>query len=107
MPKFLIQGSYSSDGLRGLLKEGGTGRKTTIEKLAQSLGGKVEALYYAFGEDDVFVIGEFPDNLTAAAVCLAAGASGAVRTKTVLLLTPEEIDEATKKSVDYRPRGGS
>lgn len=105
MPKFLIQGSYSSDGLRGLLKEGGTSRRTTIEKLAQSLGGKVEALYYAFGEDDVFVIGEFPDNVTAAAVCLTASASGAVRTKTVLLLTPEEIDEATKKSVDYRPPG--
>ena len=63
MPKFLTQGSYSSDGLRGLLKEGGSSRKTTIEKLAQSLGGKVEALCYAFGEDDVFVIGEFPDNV--------------------------------------------
>lgn len=105
MPKFMIQGSYSSDGLRGLLKEGGTGRRTAIEKLAQSLGGKLEAIYYAFGEDDVFVIGEFPDNVTAAAVCLTAGASGAVRTKTVTLLTPEEIDEASKKSVDYRPPG--
>ena len=105
MPKFMIKGSYSSDGLKGLLKEGGSSRKATIEELAQSLGGKVEALYYAFGEDDVFVIGEFPDSVTAAAVCLAAGASGAVRTKTVLLLTPEEIDQATKKSVDYRPPG--
>ena len=105
MPLFLIQGSYSPDGLKGLLKEGGTGRRTAIEKLAQSLGGKVEAIYYAFGEEDVFVIGEFPDNVTAAAVCLAAGASGAVRTKTVLLLTPEEIDEATKMSVEYRPPG--
>ncbi|HKF76725.1 MAG TPA: GYD domain-containing protein [Candidatus Dormibacteraeota bacterium] len=105
MPKFLIQGSYSSDGLKGLLKEGGTGRKTTLENLARSLGGNIEGLYYAFGEDDVYVIGEFPDNVTAAAVCIAAGASGAVRTKTVLLLTPEEIDQAARKSVDYRPPG--
>ena len=106
MPKFLIHGSYTAEGLKGLLREGGTGRRAAIGKLAESLGGRLEAIYYAFGEDDVYVIGDFPDNVTAAAVCLAAGASGAVRTNTVLLLTPEEIDEAARKSVDYRPPGG-
>ena len=76
-----------------------------LEKLAKSAGGKIESIYFAFGEEDVFVIGDFPDNASAAAVSLAVGASGAVRARTVPLLTIEEIDIASKKSVDYRKPG--
>jgi uncharacterized protein with GYD domain len=105
MPRFLARSSYSVDGLKGLLKEGGTSRRAAVEKLVEGLGGRLEAMYYAFGEDDVLVIAEYPDNVTAAAASLTVAASGAVSVKTVVLLTPEEIDEAAKKSVDYRPPG--
>jgi uncharacterized protein with GYD domain len=105
MPRFLARSSYSVDGLKGLLKEGGTSRRAAVEKLVEGLGGKLEAMYYAFGEDDVLVIAEYPDNVTAAAASLTVAASGAVSVKMVVLLTPEEIDEAAKKSVNYRPPG--
>ena len=106
MAKFLWKAAYSSDGVKGLLKEGGTGRRAAIDKLTEALGGKVEAFYYALGEEDVIVIVDLPDNTTAAAISLAVNAIGAVQLKTVPLLTVEEVDEAAKKSVDYRPPGG-
>jgi len=65
----------------------------------------MEAFYFAFGEDDAFVILDAPDNASLAAASLAINASGAVRTKTTVLLTPEEIDKAAKKTVRYRPPG--
>lgn len=105
MPKYLIQATYTGEGVKGLLKEGGTGRRAAVEKLAASVGGTVEALYYAFGETDVYVILDLPDNASAAAVALTVGASGAVTLKTSVLMTPEEVDEATKKSPSYRPPG--
>jgi uncharacterized protein with GYD domain len=105
MPKFLIQGNYVGEGVRGLLKEGGSGRREAIEKLVSSVGGKVEAIYYAFGETDVFVIVDVPDNASAAAIALTAGASGLVSVKTTVLMTPEEVDAATKKSPSYRAPG--
>lgn len=106
MAKYLWQASYTLDGLRGLMSEGGTSRRAAIEKLTSELGGSVEAFYYAFGEDDVYVIADVPDHVTAAAVSLKVASSGAVRIKTTVLLSPEEIDQATKTSVDYRPPGG-
>jgi uncharacterized protein with GYD domain len=105
MPKFLVQANYVGEGIKGLLKEGGTSRRAAIEKLAQSMGGKVEAFYYAFGETDAFVIVDVPDNATMAAAALTAAASGAVTVKTTVLMTPEEVDEAVKKSPSYRPPG--
>ena len=105
MPKYLIQASYTAEGVKGVLKEGATSRRAVVQKLSEGLGGKIEAFYFAFGEDDAYVIGDFPDNATAAAVSMSVNASGAVRLKTVVLLTPEEVDEAAKKSVDYRPPG--
>ena len=98
MPKFLVQGSFSVDGLKGLMKEGGTSRRDTISKMLSDLGGSVEAFYFGFGGTDVFVLCDVPDNVTAAAIGLAVGASGAVSTNTVVLLTPEEIDAATRTS---------
>lgn len=106
MPKFLLKGSYTSEGIKGLLREGGTARRSAVEQLAQGLGGSIEAFYYALGDDDVYVITDFPDTVTAVAVSAAVNAAGAVHVTTILLATPEEVDEATKKSVDYRPPGG-
>jgi len=105
MPKYLVQGSYTADGAKGLLKDGGSKRRAAVEKMAKSYGGKVEAFYYALGDSDVFVIIDGPDNVTAAAASLAVNAVGAVRLKTTPLLTAEEMDQAAKKGVTYRPPG--
>jgi uncharacterized protein with GYD domain len=106
MPKFLWQASYTSEGVQGVLKDGGTGRRAAIEKLVQGLGGRLEAFYFAFGSDDVIVVADLPDQRSAAAVGLTVNAQGRTQLKTTVLLTPEEIDEAVKTSVDYRPPGG-
>jgi uncharacterized protein with GYD domain len=106
MPKFLFTGSYSADGAQGLLAEGGTGRRDATHKLVTSLGGTVEAYYFAFGSDDFILIADLPGNAAAAAGALTAAASGAIRTRTTVLLTPEEVDEATRLSPSYRAPGG-
>ena len=106
MAKYLIQANYSAEGLKGLLKEGGSGRRDAVDKLLASVGGKVESFYYAFGDTDAYVVVDVPDNVTAAAVALTVGASGAVAIKTAVLMTPEEVDQATKKSLAYRAPGG-
>ncbi len=106
MPKFLLKASYTAEGVKGLLREGGTSRRSTIEELARNLGGSIDAFYYAFGDDDTYVICDFPDNATAVALSAAANASGAVKLTTIPLIAPEEVDEATQKTVDYRPPGG-
>jgi uncharacterized protein with GYD domain len=105
MAKFLWKASYTSEGVKGVLKEGGTGRRAAVEKVVEGLGGKLESFYFALGEEDVYVIAELPDNVTATAVSLTVNASGVVALHTVELLTPEQVDEASKKSVDYRPPG--
>jgi uncharacterized protein with GYD domain len=106
MPKYLLKASYTPEGVQGVLKEGGTSRRDTIDKLIQNMGGSMESFYFAFGDEDVYVVADLPDNTSAAAVSLAFNSSNAVRTKTVVLMTPEEVDEASNKSVDYRPPGG-
>ena len=106
MPKYLLHGSYTLDGVRGLLKDGGSRRRAVVDELVKGLGGSLEAFYYAYGDSDVYVIVDIPDSVTATAVSLAINASGAVNLKTVALVTPEEVDEAVKKSVPYRPPGG-
>ena len=105
MPKYLLQASYTADGTKGLLQEGGSKRRAEVQKLVKGLGGKLEGIYYAFGESDVFVIADLPDHACAAAASLAVNASGTVKLKTTVLFTPEEMDEAAKKSVSYRPPG--
>ena len=105
MPKFLWQVSYTAEGAKGLLKEGGTSRVAYIREAVESGGGKIEAFYWAFGEDDAYIIVDGLDNATTAALSLAASASGAMRVKTVVLLTPEEIDAAAKQEVGFRPPG--
>jgi uncharacterized protein with GYD domain len=105
MPKYLIQANYVGDGIKGLLKEGGTSRRAAVEKAIKSLGGTLEAFYYAFGETDAYVIAEAPDNVSVAALALTVNASGVATVKTTVLLTPEEVDEAVKKTPSYRPPG--
>lgn len=105
MPKYLIHASYTSEGARGVISEGGSGRRDAIAKAAEALDGKLECLYFAFGDDDVVVIFDFPDNVSAAAVSMTVAASGLVNPKTTVLLTAEEIDEAARKSVAYRGPG--
>jgi uncharacterized protein with GYD domain len=106
MAKYLISASYTAEGTKGLLKGGGgTARRAAVQQMAQAIEGRVEAFYYAFGDNDVYAILDVPDNVSIAAVSMAVNASGAVHTKTTVLLTAEEIDQAARKSVGYRAPG--
>jgi uncharacterized protein with GYD domain len=105
MPKFLIQASLTAQGVKGLQTEGGTARREAVASAVESVGGKLESFHFGFGDQDVFVIAEFPDNESAAAMALAVNSSGALTTRTVVLLTPEEVDRAAKRSVSYRAPG--
>jgi uncharacterized protein with GYD domain len=105
MPKFLALISYTSEGIKGVTKAGGTARRAVADKLLKSLGGRLEAFYFAFGESDAYLIFDVPDNSTAAAISLTVAGTGMIRMKTILLLTPEEIDQAMKKPVHYEPPG--
>ena len=105
MAKYMYVATYTASGAVGLQKDGGTKRRETIAALAKQMGGTLESFYYAFGSDDVYVVFDLPDNVTAAALSVAVGASGSVTGHVVVLLTPEEIDAATKKTVNYRKPG--
>ena len=105
MAFYSFHASYTAAGTQGLQKEGGTRRQAVVQNLAEQAGGKLHAMYFAFGEFDVIGIMEFPDTAGAAALSLAANASGAVHLRTTLLLTPAELDAATKKSITYRAPG--
>ena len=103
MPKYLIEASYTLEGTRGVMKSGGTARREAMRQAVESVGGRFEVQYFALGEHDAFVIADLPDHVSAAAISLAVTATGAARTKTTALLTPEEIDQAVKKTVKYEP----
>jgi uncharacterized protein with GYD domain len=103
MPKYLFIGSYTAQGARGVVQEGGIGRRGAVMELMASLGGTVEGYYFAFGGDDVYIVVDLPGATAAAAASLAVNASGAANLRTVVLLTPEELDAARKLSATYRP----
>ena len=105
MPKYLFEANYLSEGIKGLLKEGGTRRRAAVDQLFESLGGTVEAFYYAFGAEDVFIIGDLPDNASAAALAIKVNSAGVTTCKTTVLLTAQEVDVAVKKTSVYRPPG--
>lgn len=105
MPKYLITGSYTSEGAKGVLAKGGSDRRAAVEQLAESIGGTIDTFYFAFGGDDIVTIIDAPDNESVAAVSMTVGASGMVNIRTTVLLTPEEVDDAAKKSVSYRGPG--
>ena len=105
MAKFLFTGSYTSEGARGVLAEGGTRRREAAEQVVSSVGGTIEAYYFGFGTDDFYLIADLPDNAAAAAGAMTAAASGAMGIRTTVLLTPEEIDAASKLSPSFRAPG--
>jgi len=106
MAKYLVQASFTQQGLQGIMKAGGSARREALAASAKSVGGTLEGFYFSFGESDVCVILDLPGNVEAAAIALVTSGAGAVTTRTTPLLTPEEIDQAVKKSVDYTPPGG-
>jgi uncharacterized protein with GYD domain len=101
----MVKASYTSDGVRGLMKEGGSARIAGLQKLIESLGGKLEGFYFAYGDTDVYVITDLPDAATGVAVSLAVNASGAVRLSTIPLITPAEMDAACQQAIPYRAPG--
>jgi uncharacterized protein with GYD domain len=106
MARFLFQGSYSAEGVKGVLKDGGTGRRTAIEAAIKSVGGRLESVYFAFGDTDIYVIADGIDNEAALTFSMGVGASGTLASvKTTVLLTPEEVDAAAKKTLSYRAPG--
>jgi uncharacterized protein with GYD domain len=105
MAKYLIRGSYTAEGAKGLIKEGGSGRKAAVQKALDGLGGKIESFYFSFGADDVLVVCDIPDAISGLALSLAVNASGAVKISTSPLFSVEEVDAASKKAVSYRPAG--
>jgi uncharacterized protein with GYD domain len=105
MAKYLITGSYTAEGLTGLLKDGGSGRRKAVETAIQGMGGRLEAFYFAFGDNDVVTIVDVPDNVTAAALAIGISSTGTVGIKTTVLLSAEEIDQATKKTLNFRAAG--
>lgn len=106
MPKYLIIGSYTAEGAKGVLKEGGTRRKQAATEVIASVGGTLQDFYLGFGSDDFYVIADLPDHAAVTAASLTVGASGTSRLRTVVLITPEEVDAATKLAPQFRPPGG-
>jgi uncharacterized protein with GYD domain len=106
MSKYLIQARYTADGAKGLLADGGTARRAATEKAIASVGGKMEAFYFALGDVDAYVIAELPDDVSLVALELVVNATGRINSRSVKLITPEDVDKATKKAVTYHAPGG-
>jgi uncharacterized protein with GYD domain len=105
MTKFMWTGSYTVEGTKGVIAEGGSSRKAMVEKMMASMGGKLECMYFSFGPDDIVIIGEVPDNVSGAAMGLTVAAAGGAHGRITILLTPEEVDKAAKMSPAYRSPG--
>ena len=102
MPKYLVIASYTQQGITGVLRDGGSARREAVGRAISAMGGQMESFHFAFGDDDAYVVAELPDNVAAAALGMAVSASGAATTRTVVLLTPEEVDRAAKVDTQYR-----
>ena len=106
MAKYLFEARYTAEGTKGLVRDGGSGRRAAVEKACAAAGGRLESMYFAFGGVDAYVIADLPSNIAAASLALAVNQAGGASAKTVVLMTAEETDEAAKKAVAYRPPGG-
>jgi uncharacterized protein with GYD domain len=106
MPKYLIEASYTLEGVRGVKDAGGSARRDAVAKVVESVGGQLESFYFAFGDHDVYTVVDLPDNESATTVALTVNSAGGATIRTVVLLTPEEVDAAARRSADYRPPGG-
>lgn len=105
MPKYMLRVNYTAEGAKGLIKDGGSTRRAVAQKAAESVGGRVESFHFAFGDTDAFVIADLPDAASAAAIALTVGASGGASVQTAVLMTPEEVDAAVRKSPLYTAPG--
>ena len=105
MPKYLIEASYTSEGVKGIQSAGGSARREAVKSAVEGVGGSLESFYFGFGDSDAYVTVDLPDNQAATAVALTVNAAGGAVVKTTVLLTPEEVDAAAQQSVDYRPPG--
>jgi uncharacterized protein with GYD domain len=105
MPKYLIEASYTREGIEGVMDAGGSSRVEAVKEAVGSVGGELESFHFAFGDHDAIVIVEAPDNEAAAAVALTVNASGGATARTTVLLTPEEVDAAVARSVAYAAPG--
>jgi uncharacterized protein with GYD domain len=105
MARYLVVANYTPEGVRGVMESGGSARRDAVSKAISDLGGHLESFDFAFGANDVYVIADLPDNVSAAAMALTVSASGLATTSVTVLLTPEEIDRATKQKVLYAPPG--
>ena len=105
MAKYLLEVNYTLEGIKGLKSKGGSARTAAAKELIEGLGGRMESFYFAFGNTDVYVIADFPDNVSAAAAALTVCAGGGATARTVVLLTADEADAAAVKKTTYRPPG--
>ena len=105
MAKYLIRGTYTAEGICGVLKDGGTARVQAVKQLVEGLGGTIEGFYFAFGEDDFVIIVDGTDIPGILAGTMASGVTGAVRTTTTVLISPDDLDAASKMLTTYRPPG--
>lgn len=105
MPKYMIQGSYTAEGLNGLLKEGGSKRRQATRQAVEALGGTLEGFFYAFGADDFVIILDLPSDVDMTALALDAQATGTVKSRVTVLLTPEQVDQAATTSIKFRAPG--
>jgi len=105
MPKYLVRANYTTKGIQGLVADSASGRRSDVTAAIKAAGGKVEAFYFAFGDDDVIFIADLPNNISVAAATIAAAATGALRVRTTPLLTVEEVDQALEVQTGYRAPG--
>jgi len=107
MAKYLFEARYTTEGAKGVARDGGSARRAAIAKMAEGMGGKLDFFYFAFGDVDAYVVVDVPDSISAAAAALAVNLGGGATVKTVVLISPEDMDKASKKTVDYKPPGKS
>jgi uncharacterized protein with GYD domain len=105
MAKYMVLGNYNAQGAAGLIAQGGSARVNAIKALCKQIGGKLESCYFSFGDYDIVAVIEAPDNVSMTAASLAVAASGIVSMKTIVLLSPKEMDEAATKVPGYKPPG--
>ncbi len=105
MPKYLIEASYTNEGVKGIQAAGGSSRRDAVSAAIESVGGSLESFHFGFGDHDAYVIADVPDNESAAALAISVNAAGGAVVRTTVLLTPEEVDAAAQRSVGYRAPG--
>ena len=105
MSKYLFEANYVGDGIKGLMREGGTKRRDAVVEALKSVDGSLESFYYAFGETDVVGVFDIPDQADAVGLSLMINSTGAVNLHMKQLMSAEDLDAAAKKTPSYRAPG--